>query len=64
MFIPEILKTNKELAYILEEQIIGQYDLDTLQLIINYMQDRHDNIKEQIEEEYYYWNNHKKGGNE
>ena len=62
MYIPVILKTNKELAYMIEEEIIGQYDLDTLQLIINYMQDRHDNIKEQIEEEYYYWNNEKKEG--
>ena len=39
-----------------ENKIVGNYDNDTIQRIIDYLQERHDKVQEQLEEEYIYDN--------
>lgn len=39
-----------------ENKIVGNYDNDTIQRIIDYLQERHNQVQEQLEEEYLYDN--------
>lgn len=39
-----------------ENKIVCNYDNDTIQRIIDYLQERHDKVQEQLEEEYLYDN--------
>lgn len=39
-----------------ENKIVGNYDNDTIQRIIDYLQERHNKVQEQLEEEYIYDN--------
>lgn len=46
----------KEILDYVENEIVGVYDNDTIQRIIEYLQKRHEDVEEQLEEEYLYDN--------
>lgn len=46
----------KEILDYVEKEIVGNYDIDTIDRIIEYLQKRQKQVKRQLEEEYLYDN--------
>lgn len=46
----------KEILDYIEKEIVGVYDIDTIDRIIDYLQKRQKQVKRQLEEEYIYDN--------